>query len=287
MGNKIYYDCPGCGNEVWAYSGFVGTRCWDCPGTILSGITNATPVISHIKTLGETITNQKTNYKCPSCGAKVWAYGQFAGQSCWNCKGKNPIKAVFDISTGAVSTPSAFVAKEVVKTINPIEHIARAVNITVARDGGHHIHISSSDYNKTIVSVRCRKSDLCKKGWNTLSSAARTILAPVSTILDSNTFWIEHWWFLCELSNGEYITTWKGPEGIIVDKHGTWSSANSCYNNGMNGNNNKCEKTAKGPYSSSTRTVRELVKKIQNTNSYYNLNSSNCQDYAHGLYTWF
>ena len=89
MGNKVYYDCPGCGNEVWAYSGFAGTRCWDCPGTIISGITNATPVISHVKTACEAIADVKTKYKCPRCGDPVWAYGQFAGQPCLKCKKKN------------------------------------------------------------------------------------------------------------------------------------------------------------------------------------------------------
>eukprot|EP01084_Bolivina_argentea_P113073 201611_1 len=33
MGNKIYYYCPSCGDEVWAYSGFEGNTCWGCKGS--------------------------------------------------------------------------------------------------------------------------------------------------------------------------------------------------------------------------------------------------------------
>jgi len=62
MGNKVYYSCPGCGGRKWAYGNFAGTRCWDCPGTIVSGITNATPVVREVKTICETVTNQKTSY---------------------------------------------------------------------------------------------------------------------------------------------------------------------------------------------------------------------------------
>ena len=27
---KVYYYCPACGNEVWAFSGFEGNTCWPC-----------------------------------------------------------------------------------------------------------------------------------------------------------------------------------------------------------------------------------------------------------------
>ena len=30
MGNKIYYYCPVCGDEVWAWKGWENNKCWDC-----------------------------------------------------------------------------------------------------------------------------------------------------------------------------------------------------------------------------------------------------------------
>ena len=28
--NKVWYNCPCCGERVWAYPDFVGTPCWNC-----------------------------------------------------------------------------------------------------------------------------------------------------------------------------------------------------------------------------------------------------------------
>ena len=106
--NKTYYDCPGCGREVWAYGTFVGTRCWDCPGTIISAVTNATPVVRETKTVFSTLTDDRTTYRCKNCGEKVYAYGQFAGQDCLKCKDNNPIKAAFDIGTEVVGAAAPF-----------------------------------------------------------------------------------------------------------------------------------------------------------------------------------
>ena len=97
--NKTYYDCPGCGEEVWAYGTFVGTRCLNCPGTLISAVTNATPIVREAKTVISAATGDKTVYRCKNCNVKVYAYGQYAGQDCWNCKAKNPIKAVKDIAS--------------------------------------------------------------------------------------------------------------------------------------------------------------------------------------------
>ena len=44
MGNKVYYKCPGCGDEVWAASTWAGNTCWNCPGTIAHGIVKGTPL---------------------------------------------------------------------------------------------------------------------------------------------------------------------------------------------------------------------------------------------------
>ena len=77
---KVYYDCPECGDRVWAFPAYVGNRCWDCPGTIIHGIVKTTPVLRQAETVVDTCMDKKTKYSCSGCGADVWAYGQFAGQ---------------------------------------------------------------------------------------------------------------------------------------------------------------------------------------------------------------
>lgn len=90
MGNRVDYTCPGCGREVWALSMWAGNVCWECPGTILHGVVKGTP-LRIAETVVTTIGDVKTKYKCPRCKKDVWAYGQFAGQTCWDCKAQNLI----------------------------------------------------------------------------------------------------------------------------------------------------------------------------------------------------
>ena len=65
----IYYDCPGCGDRVWAQSGFEGQNCWSC----------------------KTKPFTKVWYDCPTCDDRVWVYRCFAanfkGHSCIGCSG--------------------------------------------------------------------------------------------------------------------------------------------------------------------------------------------------------
>mmetsp|Transcript_34139 Transcript_34139/g.29937 ORF Transcript_34139/g.29937 Transcript_34139/m.29937 type:complete len:287 (+) Transcript_34139:131-991(+) len=285
MGNKVYYDCPGCGNEVWAYSGFAGTRCWDCPGTILSGITNATPVISHVKTACEAIADVKTKYKCPRCGDPVWAYGQFAGQPCWKCKGKNPLGGAFDIITGGISPSATTATKTVYKIVNPVELIKMAATDIHEVHGSHNIHVSKS--STKITNVYLRKTDLLPNGTNTLAAGANLLLAPVSTITDGSSVWTEHWWIVCKLATGGYITASKngyvgGKGGIYVYQNSGWSTANSSdYNGGCKLRN---EKTLKSK--SSSRSVSSLINKVESMSAYWHINNSNCQDFADNVYDW-
>ena len=100
MGNRVYYQCPGGCGEVWAYSYWAGTTCWNCSkviGTIAHGAVKTLPPTRVAETVVTAVADIKTEYKCNDCGSSVWAYGQFAGQDCWNCKAKNPFKAVSDI----------------------------------------------------------------------------------------------------------------------------------------------------------------------------------------------
>eukprot|EP01084_Bolivina_argentea_P170475 295405_1 len=239
MGNKVYYDCPGCGNEVWAYSIAAGTRCWDCPGTIISGITNVTPVISHVKTACEAIADVKTKYKCPRCGDPVWAYGQYTGQPCFKCKAKNPLGGMFDIVTGTISPSTTQVVKTAYKIANPFELTKMITTDLHSVNGQHHVYASKNSTTK-VTHVYLRKTDLLPNGTNTLASSANILLTPVSTITDGNSFWTEHWWIVCKLDNGKYITASKngyrdGTGGIYVYENSNWSSANLSKYNGMAG----------------------------------------------------
>lgn len=90
MGNRVDYTCPGCGNEVWALSNWAGNRCWNCPGTIAHGVAKL-PVLRVAETIVTASCDIRTSYKCPRCNDDVWAYGQFVGQTCWDCKRKNPL----------------------------------------------------------------------------------------------------------------------------------------------------------------------------------------------------
>jgi len=91
---KVYYNCPGCDARVWAFPAYVGNRCWGCPGTIFHAIVKTTPVLRQAETIIDTQNDNKTKYSCSGCGADVWAYGQFAGQKCWECKTNGPISFI-------------------------------------------------------------------------------------------------------------------------------------------------------------------------------------------------
>mmetsp|Transcript_4486 Transcript_4486/g.7673 ORF Transcript_4486/g.7673 Transcript_4486/m.7673 type:complete len:339 (-) Transcript_4486:238-1254(-) len=85
--NKKYYNCPGCGEEVWAYGSFVGNTCWNCPGTLGDAVLRtgdmAVPVFSATK---DALCDNKIEYRCQRCGVKKWAYGAGVGRVCLDCR---------------------------------------------------------------------------------------------------------------------------------------------------------------------------------------------------------
>jgi DNA-directed RNA polymerase subunit RPC12/RpoP len=91
--NRTYYDCPRCGQEVWAYGSFVGNVCWECPGTLAHGIVKTTDLATFgaTSTVLDAVIDNRTEYRCPRCGVKKWAYGVGIGRPCLDCIGHDPL----------------------------------------------------------------------------------------------------------------------------------------------------------------------------------------------------
>ena len=88
--NRTYYNCPNCGREVWAYGSFAGNVCWNCPGTLGHALIKTTDLatMGMTSTVIDTIVDNKTTYRCPSCGCEKWAYGVGIGRICLKCQEK-------------------------------------------------------------------------------------------------------------------------------------------------------------------------------------------------------
>eukprot|EP01084_Bolivina_argentea_P127474 225437_1 len=111
--NKKYYNCPGCGDEVWAYGSFVGNTCWNCPGTFGDAILRTADVITQVpiaSTTKDLIFDNKIEYRCQRCGVKKWAYGGGVGRVCLDCRnkgwGNDKYDNWYDIDNAADSTKS-------------------------------------------------------------------------------------------------------------------------------------------------------------------------------------
>ena len=83
-GNRTYYNCSKCGQEVWGYGSFVGNVCLNCPGTLRHATIKTIDLATFgtTSTLIDTVTDNKTKYRCPRCGVKKWAYGVGIGRPC-------------------------------------------------------------------------------------------------------------------------------------------------------------------------------------------------------------
>lgn len=60
-----------------------------------------------VETIIDTVTDNRTYYKCPKCKEEVWAYGSFVGNVCWDCPGTigHAVIKTTDLATfGATST---------------------------------------------------------------------------------------------------------------------------------------------------------------------------------------
>ena len=55
-------------------------------------------------TIADVVTNNKTYYNCPRCGSRKWAYGSYAGGTCWNCCPSNLGGFLVDAATATVDT---------------------------------------------------------------------------------------------------------------------------------------------------------------------------------------
>lgn len=94
--NRTYYNCPGCGQRVWAYGSWVGNRCWDCPGTLFDGVIRSNHITS---TVSDVVTDRKIRYTCNRCGKEKWAYG--GGYTCLDCRNLSYLN-ISDTKTKAV-----------------------------------------------------------------------------------------------------------------------------------------------------------------------------------------
>lgn len=85
--NRTYYNCPSCGRRVWAYGSFVGNVCWNCPGTLAHAAVKTTDLVTAgmTSTIIDAAIDNRTEYICPRCGCKKWAYGAGIGRTCLDC----------------------------------------------------------------------------------------------------------------------------------------------------------------------------------------------------------
>lgn len=86
--NRTYYNCPKCGRRVWAYGSFVGNVCWDCDGTLGHALVKTADLATFglTSTVVDAVIDNKTEYRCPRCGVKKWAYGAGIGRTCLECQ---------------------------------------------------------------------------------------------------------------------------------------------------------------------------------------------------------
>jgi len=89
--NRTYYNCPKCNREVWAYGSYVGNVCLDCPGTLSHGVVKTVDNVTFglTSTAIDAMVDNKTEYRCPRCGVKKWAYGVGIGRACLDCRFKD------------------------------------------------------------------------------------------------------------------------------------------------------------------------------------------------------
>ena len=272
---KIYYDCPGCGKRVWAYPGFVGNRCWDCPGTILHGATRTvvgnTPILSDItdnvsNTVLDTVSDNRQYYHCPHCGEEKWAYGSFKGTTCWECGAvvgtlvdaarktavDNTVGVAYDTLRG--QPKFAQLMKKVTKKLNP-----RGLNI-----------------NDKIYRVKV------KSVWLLHGSVAAPLSVASATFTNSS---VTHWWVSIETYDDDkwYCAMFNGE---ILDIQ-VCNSESQVTNVGKSvltfGTNNKSVTIKHDGYPQNAY-MRHVVSFMKKYDGRYNLNNNNCQVFARALY---
>ena len=142
-----------------------------------------------VETVAAVATNNRTYYNCPSCGRRVWAYGSYVGNVCWNCPGT--IHSAVENTTNKALNPIEPLAKQLAKP-NAVYHGTRKVTST---PNNFKDETSALEYNDYIVSYRTRSSRILHGSISWICNAAGKL-----GIVDE----VEHWWTEIKTKNGDY-----------------------------------------------------------------------------------
>lgn len=275
---RIYYDCPGCGNEVWAYPGFEGNRCWNCPGTIFQGLTRSVtgkmPIVSDITdsittTTSDIVTDTRRSYYCKGCGKKKWAYGTFKGTKCWECNGPLNI----------IEGPTKFTINSTIGPGTFINDLSNGISGgKVRHKGPRHLSPSGLKQYTSIKEIRVYSA------W-IYHGAVGFLVGILSVPLTSNAF--THWWVEIETENSNewYCAQFNGDCELELTRH--YSRYGAREQGKSVASREKYEwkdLTKKHEYSPNNRMMYHVVNFMKTYDNKYDLIDNNCQNFARALW---
>lgn len=271
--DRVDYHCPGCGKEVWAYRGFQGTRCWDCPGTILGGIvrggTGNIPILKDIgdsitQTTSDLVTNTKRYYYCEGCGKEKWAYGSFKGTRCFECSG--PL-AILDGTRKVV----------VNSTIKPI-----TVDLFFKK-GPRPRHLSPRGLNKDteIYRIKVKSVWICH---GLIGGVSSVFTGPLTNKA------VTHWWVEIETYDDDewYCAQFDGNNELRLSRHKSEDGVTTCGTRAGGNKHQNCDITTKHTDNlhdrNKTRKISHVIDFMKKYDSAYDILDNNCQHFARALW---
>ena len=295
--DRRYYDCPGCGREVWAYPGYEGNRCWKCPGTLLQGtvrsVVGNTPYVSKVTdaitttvadttwsvaknvgtTVADVVTDNRRYYTCPHCGAEKWAYGMFKGTTCLKC-GKiigsiadGTRKAVVDntikpltnaVAKNVFNKPDAIESKEAED--KDLSDIDKYMNLKIKCVKINSIWLLETDYDNGKIS----KIGSVVTGTLTNHSLTHQWVSIETEKSDV--------WFNCQFY-GKHLSALK----CISENDVTKKAKEHVLKPGK-------DVTCRKSFCPSNKCMRDVWWYMDKYDGKYSLQDNNCQTFARGLY---
>lgn len=237
-----------------------------------------------VETVIDAATDNRTYYNCPRCGQRVWAYGSYVGNVCWNCPGTitsgliSTVDAVHPV--GAVTTP----IKKNKLQIDAKAHGTCKFWITPDGKSDKLTGNEESDYIKQYTTRSCR---ILHGSVSWLATAAKNVYTDIDDA-------IEHWWLTIETKNGVfYVLQFRGASSSI--EMNKCSSSYQCDQTGLHEAAKKENATIWTEWDYSERfnkdryTIGDVRKWLESKkfSPKYHLLNNNCQDLCRAFYRKF
>jgi len=261
------------------------------------------PISTVVDAVSDNRTYGNIHYNCPRCGKRVWAYGSFAGNVCFDCPG-TVVSAIGNTSSMATFGATQPVATLLNHTASEITQTAKAV-VTAPINVVKELPDMVNDIDSVITGNRAERtnniifkispsdeSDYLSDSYKNqkisrVTSKSCGILCGIT-----NGSGVDHWWMNIRTINGnDYQIQFQEDGSQIVLR--ACSSVSECDQNGLaEGNRAKDSRISnQSGYSkvvSGDKTLNDLVNWLKSGqfSCRYSLYNNNCQDLCKAIYQW-